>query len=310
MNTLREAIDDYLTMRRALGFKLTRVGWKLKHFADFLESHGADTITTLLARQWAMQPLDAKPATWAERLMHVRVFARYRQAADPRTEIPPDGLFPFRAERAKPYFYSEAEIHQLLAAAEALPPKDGLRAATYHCLFGLLVVTGMRISEVLILKRDDVDLTEGTLIVRGAKFDKSRLLPLHRSTQQVLAEYAHKRDARFPHPATSHFLVSDRGKPLEGSTVRRTFYALSRAIGLRGARDSRGPRLHDFRHRFARETLVRWYREGEDVACRLPVLSTYLGHAHVSDTYWYLAACPELMGEAKRRLEKRWEGRP
>ena len=310
MNTLREAIDDYLMMRRALGFKLTRVGGKLKHFADFLESHGADTITTLLARQWAMQPPEAKPATWAERLMHVRVFAHYRQAADPRTEIPPAGLLPFRAERAKPHFYSEAEIHRLLAAAEALPPKDGLRGATYHCLFGLLVVTGMRISEVLALKHDDVDLTQGILIVRGTKFDKSRLLPLHRSTQQVLVEYARKRDARFPRPTTPHFLVSDGGRPLEGSTVRRTFYALSRAIGLRGADDSYGPRLHDFRHRFARETLVRWYRAGEEVERRLPVLSTYLGHAHVSDTYWYLSACPELMGEARRRLEKRWEGYP
>jgi len=172
-----------------------------------------------------------------------------------------------------------------------------------------LVVTGLRISEALALARQDVDLHEGLLTIRHSKFGKSRLVPLHRSTQRVLAQYAKRRDQKLASNATVSFLVSDRGRPLESSTVRRTFYQLSHHTGLRRPADHHGPRLHDFRHRFAVQTLVEWYRSGQDVERRLPILSTYLGHAHLSDTYWYLSACPELMGLAKQRMERRWEAR-
>jgi integrase/recombinase XerD len=168
-------------------------------------------------------------------------------------------------------------------------------------------VTGLRISEALDLRSEDVDLTEGILTIRGTKFGKSRLVPIHASTQKVLSAYASERDRFLVGRPASFFFVSRQGRPLEPSQVRRTFYKLSRRTGLRGASASHGPRLHDFRHRFAVETLVQWYRSNQDVERRLPILSTYLGHVHVSDTYWYLTACPELMGLVVKRLEKRWE---
>ena len=239
----------------------------------------------------------------------MRGFARYRSATDSRTEIPPWGLLPHRPERARPYLYTDTEIQQLLEAALHLAPAGGLRAWTYHVLLGLLAVTGIRISEALGLTLEDVDVQAGVLTVRGTKFGKSRLVPLHASTQQVLAAYTLRRGDCLAGRHAVSFFVSRRGTRLDGATVRRTFYTLSRQIGLRGPSAHHGPRLHDFRHRFAVQTLVQWYRAGEEVGPRLPILSTYLGHVQVSDTYWYLTACPELMGLAVQRLEQRWEVR-
>src|SRR5471030_2787966 len=195
-----------------------------------------------------------------------------------------------------------------LTAAENLSSIFSLRPPTYYCLLGLLVVTGMRLGEVINLQLQDVDWSEGLLTIRNTKFGKSRLIPLHPSTQKILAEYAKQRDRVFAGRSVQHFFVSSRGNHLDKGDIHRTFYVLSRQIGLRAPTASRGPRLHDFRHRFAVETLVRWYRRGEDPARRLPVLSTYLGHAHVTDTYWYLTNTPELMAAAGKLLEKRWKG--
>jgi integrase len=217
-------------------------------------------------------------------------------------------LLPYRPPRAQPYFYSDQEIRTLLKAAKTRPSIDPLRPWTYHCLFGLLAVTGLRLGEALNLRSGDMDWSEGILTIRGAKFGKSRLAPLHASTCKVLADYAKRRDKRFGVRAEGYFLVNKNGNRLDKGEVHRAFYLLSRQIGLREVDASRGPRLHDFRHRFAVETLLRWYRNGEDPKRRLPILSTYLGHAHVTDTYWYLTGTPELLGAANTRLEKRWEG--
>jgi integrase len=246
-----------------------------------------------------------QPATWARRLSFVRGFARHWRATDPRTEVPPPGLLPFRSRRARPHLYTSAEIQRLLAAAQALPP---LRGPTYACLFGLLAVSGLRIGEALALTPADVDLHAGLLHIHQAKFGKSRLVPVHPSTQRALRTYAQQRAAWLARRPAPTFFVSDRGNHLARAVVRRVFTALCRAIGLRAPTASRGPRLHDFRHRFAVETLLRWYRAGDDAERRLPVLATYLGHAHVTDTYWYLSACPELLGLARLRLERRWGG--
>jgi integrase len=173
---------------------------------------------------------------------------------------------------------------------------------------GLLVVTGMRLGEVMNLQLQDVDWSEGLLTIRNTKFGKSRLIPLHPSTQKILAEYAKHRDRFFAGRPVQHFFVSSRGNRLDKGDIHRTFYVLSRQIGLRAPSASRGPRLHDFRHRFAVETLLRWYRCGEEPERRLPVLSTYLGHSHVTDIYWYLTNTPELMTVAGKLLEKRWKG--
>jgi integrase len=238
----------------------------------------------------------------------VRGFARHWSATDPSTEVPPLGLLPYRPARAQPYFYSDDEIRQLLGAAKTRPSIDPLRCWTYHCLFGLLAATGLRLGEALNLRTEDLDWSEGMLTIRGAKFGKSRLVPLHASTCKVLADYAKRRDRAFPGRLEGYFLVNKNGNRLDKGEVHRTFYALSRQIGLRAVGASRGPRLHDFRHRFAVQTLLRWYRTGDDPERRLPILSTYLGHAHVTDTYWYLTGTPELLGAASKRLEKRWEG--
>ena len=311
MNTLRQAAQEYLTMRRSLGYKLQEAGKRLLDFVTFMEQRRASYITQSLALAWAKQPLDVQPSEWACRLTCVRSFARHRSATDPRTQIPPAGLLPYRPKRAQPYLYSDEEIKELLRAALKLPAKSDLRPRTYHCLFGLLCVTGLRVSEAQNLELQDVDLRAGVLTIRGAKFGKSRLVPLHASTRRVLADYIAKREQVWANrPVSSYLFVSNWGNRMDGGDIRRTFYALSRQIGLRGPSDSRGPRLHDMRHGFASKTLLRWYRAGENAEQRLPILSAYLGHVHWSDTYWYLSALPELMHEAMSRLERRWEGRP
>ena len=306
MNPWREAVEDYVEMRRSLGFKLLEAKVSLIKFASFLEQRGAAHITISLAMEWAQQEKTARPAEWARRLSFIRGFARHWSAHDSQTEVPPSGLLPHRPGRAHPYLYSDDTVRQLLEAALQLPSAHGLRGPAYRCLLGLLAVSGLRISEARNLRTDDADLNEGILTIRGAKFGKSRLVPIHPSTRTVLSDYASQRDcflARRPET----FFVSGRGARLDGGGIRRTFYYLSRQIGLRGASDSHGPRLHDFRHRFAVKTLVQWYRSGQDVERRLPILSTYPGHVHVSDTYWYLTACPELMGLAVKRFEDYWE---
>jgi integrase len=308
MTALREAVGDYMTLRRSLGFKLRETGKLLLAFVVFMERRRASYITPQLALAWAQQPSTVQPAEWTRRLSVVRTFARHRSATDSRTQIPPEGLLPYRPKRARPYLYSAKEIRDLLRAALALPCRDELRPWAYHCLFGLLSVTGLRIGEARNLKIQDVDLRTGVLTIRGAKFGKSRLIPLHASTRRVLADYLARRDRQWAARPVSHYVfVSSWGNQLDGGEIHRTFYALSRQIGLRGPADRHGPRLHDLRHRFALMTLLRWYRSGEDVERRLPFLSAYLGHVHVSDTFWYLSAWPELMQEAMSRLEQCWE---
>ena len=314
MNTLREAVGEYLEMRRGLGFKLQEAGKGLIDFITFLEQHNASYITQELALVWAQQPSNVQPAHSAQRLSFVREFARYRSATDPRTQIPLQGLLPFQPKRARPYLYSDEEIRSLLRAALKMPcrfERGKLRPWVYYCLFGLLSVSGLRLGEARNLELQDVDLKAAVLTIRGAKFGKTRLVPLHASTCTVLGDYIARRQRHWAGRVVSSYLfVSNWGNRLDEGEIHRTFYALSRQIGLRGTSDSRGPRLHDMRHRFATNTLVQWYRSGQDPERRLPLLSTYLGHVHVSDTQWYLEGSPELMREAMQRLQERWEDRP
>jgi integrase/recombinase XerD len=310
MNTLREAVQQYLGLRRSLGFKLREDGARLLDFVTFMEQRKAPYITTKLALSWAQAPA-AKPAEYARRLGFVRVFARHRSATDTRTQIPPNGLLPYPSTRIKPYIYSDTEIQTLLNAALNMRRLTTLRPWTFYCLFGLLSVSGMRVGEAINLELPDVDLDTAVLRIRSGKFGKSRLVPLHSSSCDVLADYIERRN-RFAagRSTSSHLFLSRRGTRLHIATVNWTFLSLSRQIGLRGPSDSSGPRLHDLRHRFALMTLLNWYRNGDDAERLLPVLSTYLGHVQVSDTYWYLQAWPELMHEAMARLERRWEDKP
>jgi integrase len=222
---------------------------------------------------------------------------------DTRTEIPPQGLLPYRYRRKSPYIYRDEQIKQLIEAAQQLPSLIGLRPYTYSTLFGLIAVTGMRIRESIRLKCEDVDFKNGILTINDTKFGKSRLVPIHASTQRALEQYECQRNQIYPNPIDPNFFISDQGTRLTYWIVRHTFVKLSRQIGLRAVFDSFGPRLHDFRHTFAARTILNWYRSGVDVERQIPKLATYLGHTHVSDTYWYLSAVPELMQLAAKRLE-------
>lgn len=314
MNTLRQAVREYLSMRRDLGFKLQKAGKGLHDFVTFMEQRRASYITQALALSWAQQPANVQPAHWAQRLSFIRGFARYRSATDRRTQIPPQGLLPFQPKRSRPYLYSDDEIHRLLDAALKMPcryERGELRPWVYYCLLGLLSVTGLRLGEAQNLELQDVDLKTAVLTIRAAKFGKTRLVPLHATTCKVLADYLTRRQRHWAGRAASSYLfVSSGGNRLDSGDIHRTFYALSRQIGLRAPADRHGPRLHDLRHRFATKTLVHWYRSDQDPGRQLPILSTYLGHVHVADTQWYLSGSPELMREAMPRLEQRWEDRP
>ena len=314
MDTLRQAVHDYLSMRRDLGFKLHAAGKGLIDFASFMHRRHAVYVTRDLAMTWAQKPANAQPAYWASRLSYVRGFARYRSASDPRTQIPPQGLLPFQPKRAQPYLYSDDEIRRLLRAALEMTcryERGKLLPWVYYCLFGLLSVSGLRLAEARNLELQDVDLKAAVLTVGNSKFGKTRLVPLHASTCKVLADYIDRRARHWAQRRVSPYLfVSSWGNRLDSGQIHRAFYVLSRQVGLRADSDSHGPRLHDMRHRFATNTLVNWYRSDQDPERLLPVLSAYLGHVHVEDTQWYLNGCPELMGEAMRRLERLWEDRP
>jgi integrase len=310
MSAMRDALRDYLAMRRALGFKLVSDGTGLSSFVTFLENAQAEYIATQLALAWAQTPTSVQPARWARRLGFVRGFASYCAAIDPRTEAIPVGLLPFEYQRRAPYIFSDKDIEVLLQAALALPAKDGLANHTYHCLLGLLSVTGLRISEAVNLTLDDVDLVDGILTIRCSKFGKSRMIPLHHSTVTALADYRERRASFLTDRLVPYWFVNRRGKQVRCDTVDGMFRRLANRLGLVGKNGQRHPRLHDLRHRFAMTTLMQWYGDGQDVERRLPVLSAYLGHVEVRDTYWYLSACPELLAAAKDRLERHREVTP
>jgi integrase len=308
MKSLAAHLEGYLELRHKLGFKLRLAGGLLRRFVLFARKKQACVITPKLALEWATQPADCQPAQWANRLGMVRRFAQYVSAADPRTEIPSQELLPHRYHRKDPYFYTDQEVCRLVQAARQLPAPKDLRALSHATVFGLLAVTGMRLGEAIALDRKDVDLRQGVLTVRQAKFNKSRLVPIHLSTQNQLRRYECLRDRSCPRPQSPSFLLSERGTRLTDCTVRRWFIIVSRQIGLRTPTDSRGPRIHDLRHRFALKTILQWYRSGVDVEAHLPELTTYMGHGHVADTYWYISSTPELLRLATQRLERRKGG--
>jgi len=301
MSDLRVAIEDYLALRRALGFKLAGHDRLLADFADYLDQTKTPTITITAALAWAIRPQAAQPIRWRARLCVVRGFARHLRALDPRVEVPPVDLLPHRHQRPVPYLFSPAEIAELLKAAGRL--RSPLRAAACQTLFGLLAATGMRVGEAIRLDDADVDYQAGMLSVRESKFGKSRQLPLHATTLDALGRYALYRDQQRLAATTSSFFVSTTGTRLVYTNLRGTFRTLVRAAGI-GAAAPRYPRIHDLRHSFAVATLLDWYRDGGDVAARTPLLSAYLGHTSPASTYWYLQAAPELLALAANRVER------
>jgi integrase len=306
MSDLSDALTQYLAMRRTLGRVDRLVSSLLHHFVAFVDQAGSRFITTDLARQWALQPAGAQPSTWAGRLVIARRFAIWRRASDPLTEVPPADLVGQRYRRKPPQLYRDQDIVALIQSAAALRSAKNLRGRTYATLFGLLAVTGLRINEALHLDRSDVDLETGVLVIRRTKFGKSRLVPIHPTTQEALRAYRNERDQSLAQWATPAFFVSERGTRITEWSARYTFAVVSRTVGLRPptreGRHGHGPRIQDLRHRFAAQTLITWYRAGVDVERELPKLSTYLGHVHTADTYWYLEAIPDLLQLAAERL--------
>jgi integrase/recombinase XerD len=302
MSALRDHLEDYLALRRSLGYQLGRPAQLLRGFVSFLEAAGAAAITTADALAWATGPAGADPTWWRARLAAARGFARYLAPLVPGTGVPPPGLLPGPlSRRAVPYLYSGAEVTALMTAARAI--RTPLRAATYQTLIGLLAATGMRVGEAISLDRADLDAGQGLLTIRSGKFGKSRQLPLHASVLQALAGYAGLRDTTCRQLATPAFFASVAGTRLIYNNVHLTFHQLTQAAGLRPRSAACRPRIHDLRHTFAVTTLARWHADGGDVAARLPLLSTWLGHADPAGTYWYLTGTPDLMALAAARLE-------
>jgi integrase/recombinase XerD len=301
MTDLRSAMNDYLAVRRQLGFKLDGPGRLLDDYVSFCEHAGEQHLTSELAVRWA-RSVNAHPHRWRRRLGVVRGFARYLSTIDPQTEIPSEDLLRASLPRVAPYLYSPAEITALMDAGRELTPP--LRAATFETIIGLLAVSGLRAGEALGLDRGDVDLHDGVLHVRAAKQSKQREVPLHDTTTTALLDYCRLRDRCLPKPQSPAFFVSPAGTRVSSGAFNGTFAKLIRQVGLEGHGERVRPRPHDVRHSFAVQTLIDWYRDDEDVDRLMPLLSTFLGHVDPVSTYWYLEASPELLTLARDRFER------
>lgn len=301
MTTLRQHLDEYLALRRSLGYKLRKEGVRLPKFLSFLERRKANHISTALAIDWANQ---AVRTSQSHRITMVRGFAKYMAAFDALTEVPPDSLFPKAHIRPHPYIYSDDEVRRLMRAA--CDYKYDQPLGTYSCLLGLLAVSGLRSGEALDLRVADLDLANRVLTVRGTKFGKSRLVPIHRTTAKELKAYIERRNALHVPELSPYLFVNRTGRRLCRRRAYYVFANLLASAGIRKLNSGRGPRLHDLRHRFAVQTLIDWYHAGHDVEQRLPTLSTFLGHVSVEDTYWYLTENPELMNRPVQMLNERW----
>lgn len=311
MKELRLSVEEYIELRRSVGFDIRCQAGILRDFARFAEKQRATFVTIDLVLEWAKESRTCLPSTIARRVSVIRRFARWLSASDPRTQVPPEGLFPFRFQRKRPYIYSDRDLKRILRGFDRLRSVSGLRCLTCKTIIALVAVTGMRISEALALDRDDVDLEQGVVTIRRTKFAKSRLVPLHETTRRALAAYAEKRDGLARDADAQGFFIAENGRRLTPWSLQYCFARVCQLVGVRkrmdGYKHGRGPRIHDLRHRFAATTLLNWYRSDVDVERELPKLSTYLGHAQPSHTYWYLEALPELLQLATERLMRRSE---
>jgi integrase len=306
MSPLRQALVDYLAVRRSLGFKLGRAEGLLLQFVNYAEERGEQHLLTSTMLAWATLPVNTHKNWLAKRLSIVRGFASHLHTIDPAAEVPPTDLLPWQRCRATPYLYSDGEVAALITAASSL--RKGYRVLTFQTLIGLLAATGMRVGEALALDRKDIDVAQRVLTIRLSKFGKSRELPVHRSTIEALGRYLRHGDR--PHVAASvpAVFVSNTGTRLSYPNVQWTFQVLVHRAGLARRSAACRPRVHDLRHRFAVQTMLDAYRRGEDAEARLTILSTYLGHVNPKATYWYLSAAPELMQLAADRLESHLGG--
>ena len=300
----------YLRERRRLGFELRSMSHALGSFTRYADRLKPRRPVTLeLMAEWARrdQGHSIDPRTWARRLKILRPFTRWLRQFEPRTEVPDDAVFGPIGERVAPHIYSEQEIAQLITAAGQLAP--ALRGATYATLFGLIAATGLRVSEAVRLCNADVDPKTGVLTVRRTKFAKSRHVPLHRSALEPLRQYRRLRDRWVSHTEETPFFIGCRGRRrgerLSTRQVDRVFAILRTQLGWRNRGAHHAPRIHDLRHAFVVRRILTWHRQGVDIDQAMLSLSTYVGHAMVTNTYWYLTAVPELMALAAKRFESK-----
>jgi integrase/recombinase XerD len=305
MSSLSTELDRYMAIRRSLGYNLSTSERNLRKFIAFAEQESAEYVTTDLFLRWQEAFGSANRQTWSCRLGMVRLFAQWLHCLDPKHEVPPQSLIPSRIRRARPYIYSEEEIRRIVSAAAELPSANGIRSLSASTLFGLIAVTGLRVSEALSLDTSDIDPDCGVLTLRRGKLGKGRLLPVSECTRLRLIDYVRERD-RLLGTAAKPLFVTDLGQRLGDCSARYNFAAVCQFIGLRPTqkfnRHGRGPRIHDLRHTFAVRTLLNWYRTGKDPSREMIRLTTYLGHSSPAHTYWYIEAVPELLELASRRV--------
>ncbi len=307
--TMVSQVEAYLACRRKMGFALDIAGEQLLAFGRFADESGHQgPITSALSIRWAQTSQRATPLTWARRIEVLRPFAKYCSQFDTAAEIVPRRFFGPPHRRLAPHIYHEQEIRALLDATDDLLPVGGLRPLTYHTLFGLIAATGLRISEALHLTPQDVNLDCSILTVRETKFRKSRLVPLHVTTVAALKRYAESRQRKVGRERLETFFVSESGAALPDRTVHSTFEKLRRRLGWTARGGHPAPRIHDMRHSFICNSLFRAYQQNRPVDEIVDALSTYVGHAKVSDTYWYISATPELLAVAAQRFSALVEG--
>jgi site-specific recombinase XerD len=310
-SVLRDDLAAYVTFRRALGFDLRSQVYTLVKFDRVVGRTMAkrgpvmrEIVEAFLRGQAGLAPLTRK-----RQLSDVRLFCLYLRHTELESFVPDRDMEPGRGAPRAPHIYSPDEIRTLLAGALALRfrPRGALRPRTYHCLLALLYATGMRISEALALDLGDLDLRQDLLRIRRTKFHKSRLVPLAASTVVGLKHYLVLRaEHGSATSADASLLVGERGQRIPYRTALGVFIRIARKAGLRGPPGNSGPRLHDIRHTYAIDRLLGWYREGKDVQALLPVLSTYLGHARVTDTQVYLHTTEEILTLAGERFHRRF----
>ena len=293
---LAHAVESYLALRRACGFELDSIGKRLRSFATFSDARSKSYVCSQVALEWA--GLARSDTQRARRLGDVIRFARSVRAEDPRHELPPAVFGSQNRRRPAPYIFSRYDIERLLQVV-AQSGKRCLRRHTYTTLFALLACTGLRVSEAIHLRYEDI--TPDGLVIRRSKFHKSRLVPLHDTARAQLGQYL-KRRRRYA-PFDDHVFVSLRGTPLLLRDVDRLFHAVVTKIGLQREPGRPPPMLHSLRHTFAVRALETCPDGRDRITQHMLALSTYLGHSKVAHTYWYLEATPELMRKVAERFE-------
>lgn len=300
MKTISQAVEDYIDLRRAYGLSFKGPPSNLRSFAQFCSRKRHRNVTVTAVLDWVQTFPKSTSLTVSQRIRHIRGFASYWKAYDPKTETLPNELSKECSKRNKPHIYTPQEIQKIIDCCKKLGAERGqsnpIRGKTFSTMFGLIACTGLRRSEATNLKRSHVDFKNSTILIEMTKFKKSRLIPIHPSALLKLKSYDQYRDRVMPKVKCDNFFVMNRGQAVDGDSIFYAFVHACKKAGIRATIEGKGyPRIHDLRHTFVVHVILQWLKDGLDIHTMMPALSTYLGHAEPSDTYWYLTGVPELM---------------